>query len=155
MALNSAGIRMLSQQKIEEAIEAFTKAIELDLNYAPAYNNRDVAMKILGRLQEAEHGEEARTRFRGEAGGTKTAEEADFLISFSSIDRDRNNSLLGLLNEGVLFHGEKRCLITLRELFLGALSFKFYSRRSVAGSARTEVIRCHMRTWVCFIRHVI
>jgi Flp pilus assembly protein TadD len=43
----------VNQGRLDEAIKAFDEAIRLDPNYAGAWNNKDMAPKLLGRSTEA------------------------------------------------------------------------------------------------------
>jgi Flp pilus assembly protein TadD len=50
----SRGIARYEEQKYQEAIDQFTKAIALDSNYAEAWERRAEAYAQLGRSQQAE-----------------------------------------------------------------------------------------------------
>ena len=50
----SRGIERYEEQKYQEAIDQFTKAIALDPNYAEAWERRAEAYAQLGRSQQAE-----------------------------------------------------------------------------------------------------
>ncbi|MHB1680815.1 MAG: tetratricopeptide repeat protein [bacterium] len=47
------GIKLHSEEKFEEAIKKFTKVIEIDPNYAAAYNNRGSAYYNSKKYQKA------------------------------------------------------------------------------------------------------
>jgi len=47
------GLTLYNQEKYDEAIQAYDKAIELDPNYAAPWNNKGIALGILGKYDEA------------------------------------------------------------------------------------------------------
>jgi tetratricopeptide (TPR) repeat protein len=47
------GIALQDQGKLEEAIEAYNKALSIKPDYAEAYNNMGVALQDQGKLEEA------------------------------------------------------------------------------------------------------
>ena len=47
------GIALKEQGKLEEAIEAYNKALAIKPDYAEAYNNMGIALKEQGKLEEA------------------------------------------------------------------------------------------------------
>ena len=47
------GIALQDQGKLEEAIEAYSKALAIKPDYAEAYNNMGNALKDQGKLEEA------------------------------------------------------------------------------------------------------
>jgi len=122
--LNRRGWEQLCQGRHHEALEDFSRAIELDEELAEAYNNRGIARRLEGVEGAAEdedladaltmHDLEAHMRLRqqrkwmcvgfntrGEPECEKAAADADFLISFASPDRDENNRILRELKTGV------------------------------------------------------
>jgi tetratricopeptide (TPR) repeat protein len=48
-----AGVDRLSEERYEQAVEAFNRAIELDPEFAEAYNQRGLAYLFLGQLEQA------------------------------------------------------------------------------------------------------
>ena len=50
---NNIGIALQKQNKLEEAIEAYNKAISIKPDHADAYNNMGIALKEQGKLEEA------------------------------------------------------------------------------------------------------
>ncbi|MFQ5874866.1 MAG: tetratricopeptide repeat protein [Dehalococcoidia bacterium] len=89
--LNSEGIDLLDQGRINQALERFAQAIEVDPNYAPTYLNRAEAFRRQGKEAEANrdeikyntlsaagHFRSPTTRGAGEALiGSKTTEEEE------------------------------------------------------------------------------
>ena len=137
MALNVRGWTHLCQGRRHEALEDFSRAIELDEELAEAYNNRSIARRLEGVEGAAEdedladaltmHDLEAQMRLRqqrkwmcigynarGEPEGEKLATDADFLISFASPDKDDNNRILHELKTGVNYDGSLRFLPSCR-----------------------------------------
>ncbi|MSR49557.1 MAG: tetratricopeptide repeat protein, partial [Gemmataceae bacterium] len=53
-AYYNRGLAFGKQQKFSEAIDDFTKTIELDPNHADAYENRGAAYEALGKNQEGD-----------------------------------------------------------------------------------------------------
>jgi tetratricopeptide (TPR) repeat protein len=47
------GYTYLAAEKYQDAINAYTRAIELDPKFAPAYNNRGVSYNVLGNHNQA------------------------------------------------------------------------------------------------------
>ena len=47
------GNALKEQGKLEEAIEAYNKALAIKPDYAEAYNNMGIALKEQGKLEEA------------------------------------------------------------------------------------------------------
>ena len=47
------GVALKDQGKLEEAIEAYNKALAIKPDYAEAYNNMGIALKDQGKLEEA------------------------------------------------------------------------------------------------------
>ena len=47
------GVTLQEQGKLDEAIEAYKKAISIKPDYAEAYNNMGIALKEQGKLDEA------------------------------------------------------------------------------------------------------
>ena len=136
-ALNGRGWKHLCQGRRHEALEDFSRAIELDEELAEAYNNRSIARRLEGVEGAAEdedladaltmHDLEAQMKLRqqrkwmcigynarGEPEGEKLATDADFLISFASPDRDENNRILHELKTGVNYDGSLRLLPSCR-----------------------------------------
>jgi tetratricopeptide (TPR) repeat protein len=137
MALNVRGWKHLCQGRRHEALEDFSRAIELDEELAEAYNNRSIARRLEGVEGAAEdedladaltmHDLEAQMKLRqqrkwmcigynarGEPEGEKLATDADFLISFASPDKDENNRILHELKTGVNYDGGLRFLPSCR-----------------------------------------
>ena len=137
MALNGRGWEHLCQGRRPEALEDFSRAIELDEELAEAYNNRSIARRLEGVEGAAEdedladaltmHDLEAQMKLRqqrkwmcigynarGEPEGEKLATDADFLISFASPDKDENNRILHELKTGVNYDGGLRFLPSCR-----------------------------------------
>ena len=141
MALNVRGWKHLCQGRRHEALEDFSRAIELDEELAEAYNNRSIARRLEGVEGAAEdedladaltmHDLEAQMRLRqqrkwmcvgynarGEPEGEKLATDADFLISFASPDKDENNRILHELKTGVHYDSSLRflpsCVVRIR-----------------------------------------
>ena len=135
--MNDRGWEQLCQGRRHEALEDFSRAIELDEELAEAYNNRSIARRLEGVEGAAEdedladaltmHDLEAQMRLRqqrkwmcigfntrGEPEGEKAAADADFLISFASPDRDENNRILDELKTGVNYDGGLRFLPSCR-----------------------------------------
>jgi tetratricopeptide (TPR) repeat protein len=52
-AHNIMGIALQKQNKLEEAIEAYSKALSIKPDYADAHNNMGIALKDQGKLDEA------------------------------------------------------------------------------------------------------
>ena len=52
-AYNNMGNALKEQGKLEEAIEAYNKALAIKPDYADAYNNMGNALKEQGKLEEA------------------------------------------------------------------------------------------------------
>ena len=50
---NNMGVTLKDQGKLDEAIEAYNKALSLKPDYAEAYNNMGNALKDQGKLEEA------------------------------------------------------------------------------------------------------
>ena len=48
--------------RFDEALDAFNRSIELDPNDAPSWNNKALALKILGRKKEAKEATEVEKR---------------------------------------------------------------------------------------------
>ncbi|MEE9325115.1 MAG: tetratricopeptide repeat protein [Dehalococcoidia bacterium] len=69
--LNREGINLLAAGKFQEAIEAFSKAIEVDANYSAAYLNRAEAYRRAGNESQAIEDEE---RYRSLIEQTKPEE---------------------------------------------------------------------------------
>ena len=136
-ALNDRGWTHLCQGRRHEALEDFSRAIELDEELAEAYNNRSIARRLEGVEGAAEdedladaltmHDLEAQMKLRqqrkwmcigynarGEPEGEKLATDADFLISFASPDKDENNRILHELKTGVNYDGGLRFLPSCR-----------------------------------------
>ena len=133
-ALNCRGWEQLCQGRRHEALDDFSRAIELDPNLAEAYNNRSIARRIADEdAAEDEdwadaltmHDLEAQMRLRqqrkwmcigysarGEPEGEKHATDADFLISFASPDREENNRILHELKTRVCYNGSLRFLLS-------------------------------------------
>ena len=134
-ALNGRGWEQLCQGRCQEALEDFSRAIELDEELAEAYNNRSIARRLEGVEGAAEDedradaltlhdlGAQMRLRqqrkwmcigynARGEPEGEKLATDADFLISSASPDRDENNQILHELKTGVNYDGGLRFLLS-------------------------------------------
>ena len=132
--MNDRGWEQLCQGRRHEALEDFSRAIELDPNFVEAYNNRSIAQQIAGEdATEDEDMADALTMHdlkaqmmlrqqrkwmcigynaRGEPEGEKVAADADFLISFASPDRDENNRILHELKTGVNYDGGLRLLMS-------------------------------------------
>jgi tetratricopeptide (TPR) repeat protein len=132
--LNDRGWEQLCQGRRHEALEDFSRAIELDPNFVEAYNNRSIAQQIAGEdATEDEDMADALTMHdlkaqmmlrqqrkwmcigynaRGEPEGEKVAADADFLISFASPDRDENNRILHELKTGVNYDGGLHLLMS-------------------------------------------
>jgi Flp pilus assembly protein TadD len=53
MALEQKGITSAELGKYDEAIQAYDNAIELDLKYADARNNKGIILDKLGKFDEA------------------------------------------------------------------------------------------------------
>ena len=131
-ALNCRGWERLCQGCRHEAMEDFSRAIELDPDFAEAYSNRSIAKQIAGEdAAEDEAMADALTsqdpeaqmilqqqrkwmcvgyNARGEPEGEKIAVDADFLISFASPDRNENNRILHEVKTGVYYDGSLRLL---------------------------------------------
>lgn len=130
--MSKSGWEHLCGRRYQEAIQHFSKAIELDPTFAEAYSNRAIAKRILG-VDGAEdeamaddltmHDEEALEKLRqerkwmcigfdarGEPEGETVATNADFLISFASPDSHKNNQILEELKSGVNYCEEVRPL---------------------------------------------
>ncbi|CAE7605797.1 nphp3 [Symbiodinium sp. KB8] len=131
-SFNERGWQRLVGDQIEGAVEDFDKAIELDPSYAAAYNNRGIVRELAGRddfsldydeadrltsetpevqekLRKARKWKQIGWKGRGEVEAMQKAQDADFLISFTTGDRTCNDELLRILkNEKVLFRGELR-----------------------------------------------
>ena len=134
--MNDRGWEQLCQGRRHEALEDFSRAIELDPNFVEAYNNRSIAQQIAGEdATEDEDMADALTMHdlkaqmmlrqqrkwmcigynaRGEPEGEKLATDADFLISFASPDKDENNQILHELKTGVNYDGGLRFLPSCR-----------------------------------------
>ena len=131
--MNDRGWEQLCQGRRHEALEDFSRAIELDPNFVEAYNNRSIAQQIAEDATEDEDMADALTMHdlkaqmmlrqqrkwmcigynaRGEPEGEKVAADADFLISFASPDRDENNRILHELKTGVNYDGGLRLLMS-------------------------------------------
>ena len=131
--MNDRGWEQLCQGRRHEALEDFSRAIELDPNFVEAYNNRSIAQQIAGEDATEDDMADALTMHdlkaqmmlrqqrkwmcigynaRGEPEGEKVAADADFLISFASPDRDENNRILHELKTGVNYDGGLRLLMS-------------------------------------------
>jgi len=52
---HSVGNKYLEQRELEEAVQSYSKAIQLNPGYTKAYLNRALALFMLGRTEEARH----------------------------------------------------------------------------------------------------
>ena len=53
IALTQRGVELVADQKLEEALEAFDRAIEADENYGMVHYQRGRALALMGRMEEA------------------------------------------------------------------------------------------------------
>ena len=52
MAYNSMGLILKNQKKIDEAIKAFDKALEINPDYTDAASNKGYCMQLIGSFEE-------------------------------------------------------------------------------------------------------
>jgi tetratricopeptide (TPR) repeat protein len=80
------GLKMLHGGQLNEALEFFTKAIELNQDYTDAYQNRGEVLRILGRLVEANLDIQTAKDLRAGRMKTKSADKKITKLDMSEIE---------------------------------------------------------------------
>ncbi|CAE7470683.1 nphp3 [Symbiodinium natans] len=134
LAANQKGWKHLCESKHLEAIELFSRSIQLDPCLAEAYNNRGIALEISGaspdqdyevadalslhdpqrmdRLHLTRQWKPIGWKARGDAEAATRAEDADFFVEICSVDWVETNRRLHMLNKGEVKFGQEYRPIT-------------------------------------------